>query len=277
MAYKDLLVHVDNGRANAGRVDAALRLAARSDAHLIGLYVMPEWHVPGFVEAQIGAEVMEAQEAAYRDYAAKAKAAFDEAASKAGVAAEWRSTQGDAAAALSLHGRYTDLVVVGQDDERDPDGTVRGLAGRVVLACGRPVLVVPYIGAAKTIGEQVVVAWNASREAVRALNDALPLLVAARAVHVMTFNASGGARGHGEIPSADVCLHLARHGVKAEAQHYEAHDIDVGDMLLSRASDRGADLIVTGGYGHSRLREMALGGVTRHLLGHMTVPVLMAH
>ncbi|MBN8909554.1 MAG: universal stress protein, partial [Rhodospirillales bacterium] len=121
------------------------------------------------------------------------------------------------------------------------------------------------------------VAWNASREAARAVNDALPLLEGAKLVTVVAINPRQGIGGHGDVPAADIVLHLARHGVKAEAAHTVANDISDGEALLSYAADLGVDLIVAGAYGHSRAREMVFGGVTRTLLSEMTVPVFLSH
>jgi nucleotide-binding universal stress UspA family protein len=123
----------------------------------------------------------------------------------------------------------------------------------------------------------VLVAWNARREAVRAVNDALRILQTADRVVVLAVNPTYGESGEGDIPSADICLHLARHGVKAEAETAVAQDIDVTSLLLSHTADIGADMMVMGAYGHSRLREMVLGGVSREMLQTMTVPVLMSH
>ena len=127
------------------------------------------------------------------------------------------------------------------------------------------------------VGERVLVAWNASRAATRAVNDALPMLQKAKQVTVLAINPRGGVSGEGDVPGADLALHLSRHGVKAEAAWLKAADIEVGAMLLSRASDFQSDLIVMGGYGHSRLREIVLGGATREILQTMTVPTLMSH
>ena len=130
----------------------------------------------------------------------------------------------------------------------------------------------------QTPGKRVLVAWDSSREAARAVNDSLPLLARADAVHVVSINPRGHKPGElDRLPGADICLQLARHGVKAEAQHLVATDIEVGDLLLSRAADMGADLLVMGAYGHSRWREIVLGGATRQILGEMTVPVIMSH
>jgi nucleotide-binding universal stress UspA family protein len=276
MALKDLLVHVDNSKACAARVEAAIRLARSNQAHLSGVYVMPMITVPGYAEAQIPLEVIEAQRQAARAQAAEAEKLFRSTTERAGISSEWRSAEDDFARAVTLHARYVDVVVMGQVDKSDPLA-ISGLVERVMLDAGRPVLVIPYIGAGNTLGERVLIAWNASREAIRAVHDALPLLQKAKSVTVMAINPPASEAGDGDIPAADISLHLARHGVKVEADHVEAHDIAVGDMLLSRAADKGTDLIVMGGYGHSRLRELVLGGATRHMLEHMTVPVLMSH
>jgi nucleotide-binding universal stress UspA family protein len=123
----------------------------------------------------------------------------------------------------------------------------------------------------------VVIAWNSAREAARAVHDAMPLLIAAEAVTVLTIDPREGPQGHGELPGADISLHLARHGVKAQVERTVSADLPVGEVLLSRLADLGADLLVMGAYGHSRMRELLLGGATRSLLQSMTVPVLMSH
>ncbi len=274
MTFKDLIVHVDNSSACGKRIDAALRFAQAHEARLAGVYVLPDVHIPAYAEAQIPVEVITRQRELARAEAAEAGKAFQRATQKLGVSAEWRLTQGDVARELIVHARYADLVITGQADDTDPM-SIPGVSEAVVLNSGRPVLVVPYIGAGDTIGQRVLIAWNGSREAVRAVHDALPLLARAKKVAVLAVNPPGTGEPH--IPGADISLHLARHGVKAEAQHLEAHDIAVGDMLLSRAAEQSADLIVMGAYGRSRFRELVLGGATRHMLQYMTVPVLMAH
>ena len=138
-------------------------------------------------------------------------------------------------------------------------------------------LVVPYAFERRPVGRRVLVAWNASREAARAVSDALPLLKRAGQVDVVAFEPGKSGAAHGEEPGADIALYLARHGVKVTVSRVDAPDLDVGNQLLSRAFDLSADLIVMGAWGHSRLRELVLGGVTRTVLESMTVPVLMAH
>ena len=188
-----------------------------------------------------------------------------------------RALYTEVANALATHARYADLAILGQIDPDDPVAGPRYLPEEVVLGSGRPALVIPYIGAGASLGQRVVVAWDASREAARAVNDALPLLERAEAVSVVTINPRQAPFGHGEEPGADIGLHLARHGIKVDVRRVEAPDLDVANALLSELASQSADLLVMGAYGHSRLREFVLGGTTRTILAEMTVPVLMSH
>ncbi len=278
MTIKDLLVHIDEGPHTEARLDAAIGLALAHDAHLIGVHAIARPHIPNYIWTQIGEDMLRSLVAQNAERMRQTEAVFQERVRRAGVRAEWRSVENDPLSALNLHARYADLAVVGQ---RDPSGEDASddpaIPDHLILSLGRPVLVVPFAGTYPAIGEHVLVAWDASRLATRAINDALPLLVRAKSVSVLAVNPHGGTDGDGQIPSADICLHLARHGVKAEAEHLYADDLDVGDILLDRAADIGADLIVSGAYGHARWRELVLGGVTRHLLRHMTVPVFLSH
>ena len=151
------------------------------------------------------------------------------------------------------------------------------LIEEALFTSGRPALVVPYVGAEPKPPETVICAWDAGAEAARAFNDGMPLLRAAKRVVVMVGEPQEHEGEYGEEPGADIALHLARHGVRAEVEHMHGSDIDVGNMLLSRIADESADLLVMGAYRHSRLRQLVFGGVTRTILEHMTVPVLMAH
>jgi nucleotide-binding universal stress UspA family protein len=146
----------------------------------------------------------------------------------------------------------------------------------MILISGRPALLIPYIGDCETIGENVMIAWDGSRQASRAVHDAMPVLEDAKNVTVMVINPKDKGNGSGKEPGAGVVRHLAEHGIKATAEHVTT-DLDPGNMLLSRASDKGIDLIIMGAYGHARWTELVLGGVTKHMLQHMTVPVLMSH
>ncbi len=278
MAYKNLLVLVDEAASAALRIDLALSLASAFGAHLTGLYVGESPALRPSVLAEFPPQVLEMLSRAGRESAEQAKAVFDQRLRGAGgaVAAEWRAVEGDVGEIASLHTRYADLAIVGQVDPDNPV-TDPDLPEQIILGSGRPVIVVPYAGAFKTLGERVMVAWNASREATRAVNDALPLLERASSVRVVSVNPHGGLAGHGPLPGADIALHLARHGVRAEAETIVAEDVRVDDALLSHAFDMSADLIVMGAYGHSRLGEFVLGGATRHMLRQITIPVFMSH
>lgn len=277
MDYKNLLIHLDDGKACAGRLALAIELARAHDAHLTGLYVTADPIVPGGLRGEVPAQFLADLEEQANERAQAAKANFTEAVAKNGLRAECRIARCTAprlAEVVGLHARYVDAVIVGQ---ADPDTVVEvngGVAESVIMASGRPALVVPYIGAGKHFGRRALVAWDGGREAARALNDALPLLRRAEKVAVLVISPHKG--DHGPEPGADIALHLARHGVKAEAQHLEAGDLSIANALLSRLADLDIDLLVMGAYGHSRLREWVLGGVTREIFRQMTVPVLMS-
>jgi nucleotide-binding universal stress UspA family protein len=277
MSLKDLLVHVGTDAACPSRIEVAARLAAWHDAHLTGLHVMASPPIPGYLAVELPRQVYEIQKRQLRELAEQARHLFDSGVRAAGAPrVEWRAEEGDILRTARMHGRYFDLVVVGQGiDVDDPTGALAVLPEELALSIGRPVLVIPRYGAFAALGDHVLVGWNASREAARAVNDALPLLQRAQKVTVLSVDP--GDHPDQRIPGADITLHLARHGVNAVAEQTRSADISVGDVILSRAADMGADLIVCGAYGHSRMREMVLGGATRHLLQHMTVPVLMSH
>ncbi|MDD9876917.1 MAG: universal stress protein [Magnetovibrio sp.] len=278
MAMKDIYVHLDASADCKRRVDAGVRLAQRLDSRMTGIAVVQRPYVPPYAEVEIGAEILEQHQQAVRDTLEHIGAAFEERTGSAGVDAEWRIVDGEPVGVLSEHCRYGDLLVLSQDaDSHDllPGG--HEMPDRVILTAGRPVLVVPNIYDDGEIGRCILVGWDAGRMAARAVHDALPVLQKADKVTIMIANPEPGEDGHGDLPGADLAAHLARHGVNAEADHVTSKDMDIGDLLLSRAADIQADMIVLGAYGHARWRELVLGGVTRHMLDSMPVPVFMSH
>ena len=278
MPLRDILVHIDNAKPCQARLELAVNLAQAHQAHLTGLSIPVRREIPTYIMAQIPSDALESLDEKDSLVSAELETAFREKAEKSGLSFEWRLVKGDPVETLSLHARYSDLTVVGQyDGDAAADDLPGDMPDRLILSAGRPVLVVPYAGRYPRVGERVMVAWDGSRSATRAVNDALPLLGEAKKVSVLAIDPQATPGRHGDIPGADICLHLARHGIKAEAQHTPANDLEVGDMLLSRSADAGADLIVMSAYGHARWRELVLGGVTRHMLEHMTAPVLMSH
>lgn len=276
MSYKTILAHVDGGKQCPARLDLAFGLARGFDAHLVGLHALTVRPIPSYAIAEGGAGLEEVRKAAVERLRAEGRAAFEAAAKRAGDGqAEWRASGEDAVPAVTLHARYADLAVIGQTDPSSDAGIAANFPAELVLRVGRPVLVVPCAGSFRTVGKRVLVAWNAGREATRAVTDALPFLRGADRVHVISFNPNESR--HGDVPGADIGLYLARHGVKIEVSQQTAKDVDVGNQLLSRAADLNIDLIVMGAYGHSRLQELVMGGVTRTILESTTVPVLMSH
>ena len=275
MAPKDILVHLDAGPRAATRLDVAARLAARHGAHLTGLFVV-DIPLPMVVDPAGGgaalASLLEDLRSAALDDASKAQAAFRARCDRDGIPNEWRVEEGTTADKVTAAARSADLVVLGQPDAAEEPGAA--LLDDAIFFSGRPVLVVPYAGSFSAIGRRVLVGWKPGREASRAVHDALPLLAGAELVTVLSVNPGGGPE---DLPGAAIGRHLARHGIAAEARGTEAAGLAEGDALLNAAADLGADLLVVGAYGHSRLREIVLGGVTRTLLDRMTVPVLFSH
>ncbi len=280
MAYKTIAVHLDDGKHCKSRVDVAADIARRFDAHLIGVYSAP---------AIMGAHALqdpwlgERLTARSDEAATRVEAVSSQFLTRAGgldsTRVEFRSEDMGPVEAMKTHARYSDLIVIGQTD---PDQRVAGIPANfpelVTLTAGRPVLVVPYYtDAFPKLGAKVLVAWNANREATRAVTDAMPFLQRAQRVTVMTVNSKHDRGENRDVPAAGIAHYLARHGVKAEAAQSYSDELTVGDELLVRVADGEIDLLVMGAYGHSRLREIVLGGVTQTLLQHMTVPILMSH
>ncbi|MBC7861274.1 MAG: universal stress protein [Burkholderiaceae bacterium] len=275
MSYKTILVHVDQSRHLGPRVAAAASLALAENAHLIGVAMTG---ISRFAY-QSGAPTLAAHLETLRARAAGALAEFEALARGLGVASiETRLVDDDAAGGISVQARYCDLVVVGQTDLRDPSPAVPpDFPEYVLMHCGRPLLIVPHAGGAPFAADKILVAWDASMEATHAVGGALPLLRRAGRVDLVVFNPDPHSeQAHGAQPGADIALYLARHGIAVEVtqQHTEA---DIGAALLAKAAALSSDLIVMGGYGHSRLREIVLGGTTRSVLDAAAVPVLMAH
>ncbi len=276
MSLKSILAHAAPDERSNEVLDVACALAKAHEAHLIGLHISSDAGVslrslPGPVPSELMASI-ETRIGEERD---RSRARFDDVVARHGVQAEWRAENGDPASVVGTHARYADIAVMSQGDDRDTPGDPE-LPTVVATLTGRPVLIVPRAGTFDKVGERVLVCWNTSREATRAVSDALPILQKAEQVTVLAVNPNDGPE-HGDVPGADISHYLARHGVRAEANRTYAEDIDVADAILSRASDLGCDLIVMGAYGHSRMREWIFGGVTRSIMRTMTRPVLISH
>lgn len=280
MNYRTLLVHLDDRGHCATRVDLAARLAGRLDAHLVGLSPtgvldLPMEIGPGIVGVDLLTATLAGLRRAAEERAARFRAQCDALGLKS-----CESVVDDTESAVSVlaHSRCSDLTVIGQADPGMPAAhAMRVFVEKVVLGNPRPTLVVPYAGRWPTMGQTVLVAWNDTREAARAVADAMPLLRRAKDVHLLQY-AMPDEGTEDELRTRLDTLHrwLLWHGVEARL-HLEAHQIGVADALLSRAADLSADLLVMGAYGHARWSEQLLGGATRDVLREMTLPVLMSH
>jgi len=273
---KDIVVNLGLGAKNPTG-DYAISVAEAFTAHVLGVAFAYEPVIPGSVMGGIPPEFIDAQRAESEKNARAAIARFEQDAKRAGISAETRIVTASVSGAADMLGRLArrfDLAVVGQPGRENsmPDEVVDE---GVLFDSGRPVIFVPFIQKAGFSSGRIMVCWDGSRAATRAIADSLPFLQKAKQVELVMVSA--GKPKSDEIAGADLGQHLARHGLKVDVKRITSPDIDVPSTILSYAADSGADMIVMGGYGHSRLREFVLGGVTRGLLQSMTVPVLMSH
>ena len=276
MSFRSVLVHVDATERGKRNLAAAVSLVEAYDAHLTGLYVKPPTSLPSYASVHVPPEVFEMIEQDQEKLASEAEKMFNDAMAAAGREdrSDWHYAAGPIAETISRIGRCSDLIIIGQEEEDVDVATYTEVPDDVVISAGRPVLIVPYTGKGNATGDHVMVAWDHSRESARAVCDALPMLKRASSVSVVSVDPK---HGEGDVPGADIARFLSEHGIKARVNRFTDKELAVDDVLLNQAADSGADMLVMGAYGHSRLREMVLGGVTRHILDHMTVPVLMSH
>ncbi|MGJ3260903.1 MAG: universal stress protein [Rhodospirillales bacterium] len=279
MAIKDIVVHLSGTEGGKAVVEAAVGLAQKHEARLIGLFAGVPYDMPTYVVAQLPAEVITAHQQHVEETAKATADMFEKACTTNGIShdyreGDWREPVDDI---VNLHARYADLVMIAQPNGDGAIAHAREVADRIVLGSGAPVIVVPRNSPKKDIGSKVLVGWDGGAHAARAIRDALPILEKASAVKVLAVDPKPGRAGLGDLPGADLSAFLATHGVKAEADHMKSVGGDVGTTILNQASDYGADLIVCGGYGHSRIGELLLGGVTDTLMEQSSVAVLMSH
>ena len=272
---KDIVANLSVGASRDVAPDFAVSVAATFDAHLTGVAFRYEPLAP--VADGFPAKAMQSQRIENEKAAKAAVAKFDEVARRATVSAESRIVDVPVASAHNVFAnivRRFDLAIIGQPEPHKP-ALERLIVEAALFDSGRPVLIVPYIQRAGLKLDRVMVCWDGSRSAARAVADAMPFIVRAKAAEVVIVTSEPTKSN--EMPGADIAHHLARHGTKVEIKPIVTAEIDVTSTILSHAADASADFLVMGGYGHSRLREFVLGGVTRGILTSMTVPTLMSH
>ena len=276
MPIKDILSVVDlAGDQPASKY--ALELGLRYDAHVTGLSIAFEPVVPAFAAAPMPVDYLQIAHEQAVGAAKAAQADFEELARRAGGRSESRMTElltGGPLDGVIHHFRTTDLVVMGQTNPDNPEPMRELLIETVLFESGVPVLLVPYIGVKTVEPENVLVGWDGSVTATRAIHAALPILARAKKITVLVIEKKARA---GVQPGADLATYLARHGLNVTLDVITNPQTGIGDTVLNYVADNGNDMIVMGGYGHSRMREFLFGGATREILEAMTVPVLMAH
>ena len=273
---KDIIVNLGLGpRDAAGEV--AVSMGEMFGAHVLGLAFAYEPVIPGAMMGSVPADFIESQRAEASEAARAAIERFEELARRSSISRDTRLLSASLSSASNQLGRLArrfDIVVVGQP-EREHAGADEIVDEGALFESARPVIVVPFIHKGGLKLDRVMVCWDGSRAATRAVADSLPLMAKAKQVEIVIV--ANGRTKSDEVPGADLGQHLARHGLKVDVKRITSPDIDVASTILSYAADSSTDLIVMGGYGHSRLREFVLGGVTRGILESMTVPVLMSH
>ena len=274
---KDIVVNLSVGGKPGPARDYAVSLAAAFDAHLAGIAFLYDPIVPVSGAGYIPADVIDAQERDNEQATRDALDQFNAACARAGVSAEpltLSASYGGVGEQFGRIARRFDLAVVGQA-EPETSAVEEIIAESALFESGRPVIVVPYIQKGPLKLDRVMACWDGSRQAARAIADAMPLLAKSGRVEVVIVTNERGKQD--EIEGADIGQHLARHGLNVDVKRISGGNIDVADALLSHVADSGTDFIVMGGYGHSRLREFVLGGVTHSILQSMTAPVLLSH
>jgi nucleotide-binding universal stress UspA family protein len=273
----EIVVFIDGRTETAGILEFAGILAQEHGARVISVFMQPEPTVTPaetFARGKGMESIIEVHRAQLERIEAEHRAQFENIVRRCGIRSEWRSLP-YLSSEVGVHAYYADLVVIARPESAGPSTGPPGLAESLVLSSGRPIIMFPARGTVSQV-RRILVAWNATRESIRAVADALPLLVKAKAVQVLVVDHERNRAGHGQDPGADIARHLARHGAHVEVLRLSSEGEEVGRLLLSKAAAFGADLLVMGAYGHSHLREWMFGGVTRTVLYEAGLPVLMS-
>lgn len=280
MAYKTILVSLNEVARLPQVLEAAKFLGKTFSAHVSGVYVIPSVQFYPSVGYEAMPQFFDGNQIYFKDNAKAVQDSFEKAMKAEGLSCDFQMVNGATANVsdeVIARGHAADLILLSSSNVDAPAGVEPDFVEQVVMAAGRPVLVLPLKGDAKVDLSNIVLAWNDGREAARAAFDALPLLAKAKNVCVVRLDPQKDRSLQGKIAGADVAESLARHKVKTEILNLPTAGSDPGESLIGCARDRGAGLIVMGAYGHSRLREFIFGGATIHVMANLDRPVLMSH
>lgn len=277
MAVGEIVVFLEAPAETKGILEFASGIAEEQGARLISVFMQPgstASPAETFARGKAMASVVGEQQARLDHIEAQQRAEFEGIARRHGIRSEWRSLP-HLSTEVGVHAYYADLVLIGRPESDGQTASPPGLAESLILSSGRPIILFPPESKVSRV-RRIVVAWNAKRESIRAVADALPLIVKAAAVEVLVADHDRDPGRHGQEPGADIARHLASRGAHVEVQRLSSGGEDVGRLLLSHAAAFGADLLVMGAYGHSNLRAWMFGSVTRTIVREATLPVLMS-
>ena len=275
MTIRSILAHVDYENLSKASLAAAVSLADSFDAHITGIANKTPIYIPAYATAEVPAEVFIAYDEERNRMLEQAREEFEAAVKTASRLdrSAWQIGKGDLSTAISTAALFHDLVVMRQENSELDSALYEGVPGNVIINSPCPVLIIPYIDRGEKFGKSILIGWSDTRESARAVRDALPFLKRAEKVEIFSAN----SKENEDVPGAELARYLSEHGITSKVSKTSSSDVDIGDMLLNDVVENGHDMIVMGGYGHLRLREMIMGGVTRQILKHMTVPVLFSH
>lgn len=280
MSLRSLLVLVDDSEASSARLETAIAMAEAHDAHLSACAALEQpayyYGIGSEVAADVYLEDVERVRAMAQEVAQKAEKRLGEAGHDGGV--RWETGVPAAVADIAArHARYADLTLVGQPFEGPQETLMLKVMEGALFDSGRPLAVVPKGWTGGAFGKRVMVAWAPRREAARAVADAMSFIEGSEAVSIGIVDPETGDADHGDEPGADIATALSRHARDVSVSQLPSGGLSVAGRLLKHAEEWGADLIVMGGYGHWRLREMLFGGVTHEMLRSSAVPLLLSH
>lgn len=279
MSYKTILVCLTNKINAEPLTKIACNIARQFNAHLVGIHTLPSLSVYPGISVPLSSDLEVSFKKEQLNEAEEIERIFQEHAGQEDFVSEWRSveTQSHSAADVIVeHARCADLVIMPQPDYAHDRGDQHTIQRNVIEQSGRPVLVIPSYGTFESVGENVLVGWSATKEATRAVHDAIPFMRDAKTANIFWVSKTASDETYLAHSAREIATTLDRNGVKANVERRVEHDISIGDELLNEASDTGADMIVAGAYGHSRVYDFMVGATTPHLMKHMTVPVLFS-